>query len=259
MNDIMNFVAVHAGAPLTMSSREIAELVEKEHDNVRRDIAKMAADLSLSFEEKSEASAGGRPYKVYLLPKRETLILVSGYRIELRAKIIDRWEALESGKARPMVAAAEQSLMSEPERKLSLLESAMKRGLISSPTAEREALRVIGIEPATAPEVAASLVPPAAAAIARPRRPAAPAAAKPLTELTLSEYGRRHAALPSLRVSMEEAEEWIAEGHFKVFDAMRERGYLDANGDPTAKARNLREKGSWKLKALLGALGVAAR
>ena len=94
---------------------------------------------------------------------------------------------------------------------------------------------------------------------ARPRRPAAPAAAKPLTELTLSEYGRRHAALPSLRVSMEEAEEWIAEGHFKVFDAMRERGYLDANGDPTAKARNLREKGSWKLKALLGALGVAAR
>ena len=135
----------------------------------------------------------------------------------------------------------------------------MKRGLISSPTAEREALRVIGIEPAVVPEAAASLVPPAAPVVARQRRQAAPASARQLTVLTLSDYGRRHAALPSLRVSMEEAEEWIAEGHFKVFDAMRERGYLDANGDPTAKARNLREKGAWKLKALLGALGLAAR
>lgn len=79
----------------TMSSREIAELTGREHDNVRRDIKNMALALSLTFEEKVEPSTGGRPSKVYHLSKRESLILVSGYSVELRARIIDRWEQLE--------------------------------------------------------------------------------------------------------------------------------------------------------------------
>ena len=79
----------------TMSSREIAELTGREHDNVRRDIRNLAEALSLTFEEKSEASTGGRPSKVYFLPKRESLILVSGYNIVMRAAIIDRWQELE--------------------------------------------------------------------------------------------------------------------------------------------------------------------
>jgi phage regulator Rha-like protein len=42
-----------------MSSREIAELTGKRHDDVRADIAKMAHDLSLTFQEKAEPSEGG--------------------------------------------------------------------------------------------------------------------------------------------------------------------------------------------------------
>ncbi|WP_225616687.1 phage antirepressor KilAC domain-containing protein [Variovorax sp. 38R] len=82
---------------LTMSSREIADLTGRDHDNVRRDIKNMAEQLSLSFEEKVEPSTGGRPSRIFLLPKRETLILVSGYSVELRARIIDRWQELEAG------------------------------------------------------------------------------------------------------------------------------------------------------------------
>ena len=85
---------------MTISSREIAELTGKRHDNVRADIQKMGEELSLNFQEKPEHS-GGRPVMAYHLGKRECLILISGYSLELRARIIDRWQELEQAAARP--------------------------------------------------------------------------------------------------------------------------------------------------------------
>ena len=85
-----------------MSSREIAELCNKRHDNVMADIKKMLSELSLAAPEFSgTAFVDGpnnskREIQVFNLLKRETLILVSGYNIELRARIIDRWAELES-------------------------------------------------------------------------------------------------------------------------------------------------------------------
>lgn len=89
----------------TMSSREIAELTAKRHDNVRADIEKIARELSLTFQEKLEPSEGGRPSKIYLLGKRECLILVSGYSVELRARIIDRWMELEAAQSHALSPA----------------------------------------------------------------------------------------------------------------------------------------------------------
>jgi Rha family phage regulatory protein len=81
----------------TMSSREIAELTGKRHDNILRDIEKMLNELEiahLKFED-SYIDITGRALKCYNLPKRESLILVSGYNIKMRAAIIDRWQELE--------------------------------------------------------------------------------------------------------------------------------------------------------------------
>ena len=92
-----------SNTPLTMSSREIAELTGKEHRNVLADIRKMLEDLRLTYAEFSAdlPDKYGRLQPAFVLPKRETLILVSGYSTELRARIIDRWQELESSVAQP--------------------------------------------------------------------------------------------------------------------------------------------------------------
>ena len=84
----------------TMSSLEIAELTGKEHRNVLRDIRTMLEELytekgMLSFEHTYTNEQNGQQYKMYKLLKRETMILVSGYSVALRAKIVDRWQELE--------------------------------------------------------------------------------------------------------------------------------------------------------------------
>ena len=90
-----------ASQPQTTSSREIADLTGKEHRNVMRDIRVMLVELHgeggvLSFEQTYTNPQNGQSYPCYALPKRETLILVSGYNVAMRAKIIDRWQELES-------------------------------------------------------------------------------------------------------------------------------------------------------------------
>lgn len=63
-----------------MSSREIADLTGKRHADVMRDLRNLFAALELT--ERSFASSyvdsTGRSLPQYSLPKRETLILVSG-------------------------------------------------------------------------------------------------------------------------------------------------------------------------------------
>lgn len=82
----------------TMSSREIAELCGKEHKHVLADIRNMCESLEIDSAEFSAQykDTTGRTLPCFNLPKRETLILISGYSAELRAKIIDRWQELEN-------------------------------------------------------------------------------------------------------------------------------------------------------------------
>ena len=80
-----------------MSSREIATLCDKRHDNVMADIRKMLNELGLYAPDFSGTytTEQGNQYECFNLPKRECLILVSGYNLKLRTKIIDRWQELE--------------------------------------------------------------------------------------------------------------------------------------------------------------------
>jgi len=88
------------GQPQTMSSREIAELTGKRHDHVMRDIRSMLVELHgegglPSFGGTYRNEQNGQEYPCFNLPKRGSLILVSGYDVNMRAGIIDRWQVLE--------------------------------------------------------------------------------------------------------------------------------------------------------------------
>ena len=120
-----NLMVIESSNVLTMSSLEIAELTGKRHDNVMVDIEKMLNDLGKAAPGFSgtafyEVNNAKRSRKIYNLPKRETLILVSGYSVAMRARIIDRWQELEEKQTpatpKTYIEALEKLLESEKEK-----------------------------------------------------------------------------------------------------------------------------------------------
>lgn len=94
----------------TMSSLEIAELTGKQHAHVMRDIRNLLeqgvseSNFGLSSYNQPQPNGGYKKVDCYELTRKGSLILASGYNALLREKIIDRWEALETGKAEPIIS-----------------------------------------------------------------------------------------------------------------------------------------------------------
>ena len=89
---------------LTMSSLEIAELTGKQHKHVLTDIRNMLNSLNIDsavFTAQYKDSIG-RSLPMFNLPKDETLCLIAGYNVQVRMRIIKRWQELEQGFAVPV-------------------------------------------------------------------------------------------------------------------------------------------------------------
>lgn len=80
----------------TMSSREIAELVESRHDNVRRTIERLAdrGVIGLPPLEEYHDSLGRRAME-YRIGKRDSYVIVAQLSPEFTARLVDRWQQLE--------------------------------------------------------------------------------------------------------------------------------------------------------------------
>ena len=100
----MNMIASQT---ITMSSVEIAEFCDKDHKNVLADIRRTLKKLGIQPAEFSAryTDKKGEQREYIRLPRRETLIVVAGYRLDVRAKIIDRLDELEQAQRRPMTSA----------------------------------------------------------------------------------------------------------------------------------------------------------
>lgn len=100
----MNELTPTAATPLTMSSREIADLVDARHNDVVATIERLFSKGLLRSSRKSRREAtGGRPIEVYDLCERDTHLVVAGYSDEHRARVIDRWQELERQRSLPSV------------------------------------------------------------------------------------------------------------------------------------------------------------
>jgi len=100
--------ANHNSVARTMSSREIANLTGKRHNNVKRDILSMLDDLkedALNFEH-IYLDGQNREQVELLLDREHTDCLLTGYSPALRMKVIRRWRELEGqSEARQAVMA----------------------------------------------------------------------------------------------------------------------------------------------------------
>lgn len=110
-----------------MTSREIADLVESRHDNVRVTIERLAERGVVTLPATQEKATGGRPSVEYVFAgeqgRRDSIVIVAQLSPEFTARLVDRWRELERGAA-PKIATHAQVLLGlsqvlvEQERKL---------------------------------------------------------------------------------------------------------------------------------------------
>ncbi|MGQ2994259.1 Rha family transcriptional regulator [Variovorax sp.] len=125
-------------APVTMTSREVAELTGKEHFHVMRDIRVMLGELSLAevgYIQNWRHPQNGQLYEEFALPKDLTITLVSGYSVAMRHRIVIRWQELESGLAPAVPQTMAQALRLAAEQ-AERLEAAQQEIAAAAPKVE---------------------------------------------------------------------------------------------------------------------------
>ena len=82
---------------VTMSSREIAELVQSKHSDVKRSAERLAAGGVLTAPlAQFDFEHNGNVYQEYRFNKRDSLVVVARLSPEFTAAVVDRWQELEN-------------------------------------------------------------------------------------------------------------------------------------------------------------------
>lgn len=86
---------------LTMTSREIADLVDSRHDSVKRTIERLSESgvivrPPLVDEHREDQIGRTRVESVYIIGKRDSYVVVAQLCPEFTARLVDRWQELEA-------------------------------------------------------------------------------------------------------------------------------------------------------------------
>tara|TARA_R100001198_G_scaffold82714_2_gene55933 strand:+ start:2064 stop:2708 length:645 start_codon:yes stop_codon:yes gene_type:complete len=97
----MNNLSISNNQTLTMSSKEIAAVVESRHDSVKRTMMTLQDKGLITFTHTVEKGEG-RPAAVLHVNKRDSYVVVAQLSPEFTAVLVDRWQELEA-KQQPQI------------------------------------------------------------------------------------------------------------------------------------------------------------
>ncbi|MFS8375060.1 Rha family transcriptional regulator [Xanthomonas campestris] len=101
---------ITAGDAPAITSRDIAELIDSRHDNVKQSIERLVqrgviVQPPLGDEPSTDAMGRSRPTQVYVFAgvqgKRDSIVVVAQLSPEFTAHLVDRWQELERRLAAP--------------------------------------------------------------------------------------------------------------------------------------------------------------
>ena len=111
----MNALTVPQSTAMTMTSKEMADLTEKRHDNVKRLIETLANQEVISLpqieEVKVQRERREEVVSVYRIGKRDSYIIVAQLSPEFTARLVDRWQELEDQARNPVAALSRVDLL----------------------------------------------------------------------------------------------------------------------------------------------------
>ena len=122
---------VIANAAMTMTLKEITDLLKVRHDKAMLKVAEMAKEQEFGWMSKTDiqySSGKGRieTIETYQLDKRQSIAVASRLNTALLMRIIDRWQELENQSKPPLpttyIAALEALVASEKAKELALLQ-----------------------------------------------------------------------------------------------------------------------------------------
>ena len=82
---------------LTMSSREIAELLKSRHDKVKQSMERLQERGLIQLTPLGEVNHRGQNVVVHHVNKRDSYVVVAQLSPEFTAALVDRWQELENG------------------------------------------------------------------------------------------------------------------------------------------------------------------
>lgn len=118
----------------TMSSLEIAKLVESRHDNVKTSIDRLAAQGVIKLPATEEVPTGKRGPRaiVYVFSgsqgRRDSIVVVAQLSPEFTARLVDRWQELEAQVAAPTINTLQA--LSDPATLLTILQGYAERAIV---------------------------------------------------------------------------------------------------------------------------------
>ncbi|GAB6263918.1 Rha family transcriptional regulator [Photobacterium sp. R1] len=135
-----NLIKAPVANELTMSSREIADLVESRHDSVKRTIERLSERGIISITPLVEPQKrGGKPVTSYHVNKRDSYVVVAQLSPEFTARLVDRWQVLEAKNIPVLPTRTELALMvieAEKEREAANKEVHRLQGVCNTMAAQ---------------------------------------------------------------------------------------------------------------------------